>query len=251
MVYRKFAIDLAKEAGKIISRNFKFGMKKQWKADHTPVTKTDIAINKLVIAKVKKYFPTHGVLGEEESYHSEGKVYLWVCDPVDGTVPFSHGFPTCVFSLALVKNGEPILGVVNDPFLNRLVVAEKGKGAFLNGKRTGVSKTKELKRSVVAISGKQPGLMKHLNNRYSVKIINLYSYVYQALLVATGEIVASFYTYTKAHDGAAAKIIVEEAGGRATDLSGKDQRYDQNINGQLVSNGVLHKQLIRLAQQDL
>jgi len=76
-------------------------------------------------------------------------------------------------------------------------------------------------------------------------------YVYQALLVATGEIVASFYTYTKAHDGAAAKIIVEEAGGRATDLSGKDQRYDQNINGQLVSNGVLHKQLIRLAQQDL
>jgi len=248
MEYKTFAINLANQAGKIMRANFNLGMKKEWKKDFTPVTATDIKINKLVINQVKKYFPTHGVLGEEESYNVKGKEYLWVVDPVDGTVPFSHGFPTFVFSLALVKNGVPIVGVINDPIMKRLVWAEKGKGAFLNGKRTKVSKNSSLKKSVVAVGDKMPKAITYLEKKKAFNV-NLYSYVYEAMLVAIGEISGAFYTYGFAHDGAAAKIIVEEAGGKATDLNGNDQRYDRKINGQLVSNGLLHRKLILLNQK--
>ncbi len=92
------------------------------------------------------------------------------------------------------------------------------------------------------------GLMKVLSKRKTIQI-NLCSYVYQAMLVATGEISASFYTNSYPHDGAAAKIIVEEAGGKATDLYGNTQRYDREIKGQLVSNGILHNELIKLNQK--
>ena len=117
-------------------------MDKTIKKDGSPVTKTDLAINKLVIDRVKKYFPSHGVLGEEQSNYVEKADYVWVCDPVDGTIPFSRGMPTCMFSLGLTFKGKPILGVGYDPFIDRLIFAELGKGAFLNGKKIHVSRNK-------------------------------------------------------------------------------------------------------------
>ena len=111
MTYEEFAKQLAQKAGEIMKNNFSHGMKKELKRDKSPVTTTDIAINKLVISEVKKYFPDHDVKGEEESSFENNSEYVWVCDPVDGTYPFSHGLPVFTFSLALVKNGKPVLGV--------------------------------------------------------------------------------------------------------------------------------------------
>jgi fructose-1,6-bisphosphatase/inositol monophosphatase family enzyme len=244
--HKKFAVDLARQAGKIMRANFALAMERKWKKDGSPVTETDLKINKLVIARVKKYFPEHGILGEEESYHSVGKKYLWVCDPVDGTVPFSHGIPTFVFSLALVKNGKPILGVIYDAMLDHLYVAEAGKGAFMNGKKISVNKS-GLKNAVAFWDQKT---VSHLVLKYpKVFWLNLYSICYEGITVAKGHAVAAFYDYHFAHDIAAIKILVEEAGGRVTDRSGSKQRYDGKINGALISNGAVHDDLLKMIKK--
>ena len=243
MTYKNFAINLAKQAGKIMRANFGAAMEKEWKSNDTPVTKTDTSINRMVINGVKKYYPTHGVLGEEESYNSKGKEYLWVCDPVDGTVPFSHGSPTFVFSLALVKDGKPILGVIYDPIMGRMYIAEKGKGAFLNGKKISVNKL-GLRHSVAYWDAR--ALSKLWKKYPKVFWLNLYSVCYESMMVASGYAVATVYLYSFAHDIAAVKIIVEEAGGKVTDRDGKEQRYDGPINGALITNGKVHKELLRM-----
>jgi len=246
MTYKQFSIGIAKKAGAVIRKNFKHGMKKQWKSNDTPVTVTDTKINRMVIESVKKHFPQHDVLGEEESYRPNNSKFLWVCDPVDGTIPFSHGIPTCCFSLALVLDGQPIVGVVYDPFIGRLIYAEKGNGAFLNGKKIHVNK-KSMDHS--AISWESISTVDQIKAKYkNAFVFTFYSFIYGGMLVAMGEMVAALYTWNYAHDCASLKIIMEEAGGKATDLYGKDQRYDGKVRGMLVSNGKVHKQLLEIIQ---
>ena len=245
MTYKKFAISLAKKAGKIIKKDFIAGMKREWKPDGSPVTKTDKAVNRMVIERVKKYFPSHDVLGEEESSRSNNGEYLWVCDPVDGTVPFSHGIPNFCFSLALVKNGRPVLGVIYDVMMDRMYTAELGKGAFMNGKRVRVNK-QGLKQSVVFWDVKTTSKM---SAKYpKVFWLNTWSVCYAGILIASGYAVATFYDYTYAHDIAALKVIAEEAGGKVTDRDGKEQRYDSKINGALITNGETHAELLKFVK---
>ena len=104
--YSIFALQLAKQAGQLIKENFKLGMKKEWKQDNSPVTETDHRINQMVLDAVAENFPEHSVNAEEGSAPVEGSTTSWICDPIDGTIPFSHGVPTCVFSLALTHHGE-------------------------------------------------------------------------------------------------------------------------------------------------
>lgn len=236
--------------------NFSLGMKKDWKSDNTPLTITDTSINKLVIKEIKKNFPEHSLLGEEESMMHNSE-YVWVCDPVDGTIPFSHGCPTFMFSLALTRNGKSILGVLYDPMMDRMFYAEKGKGAFLNGKRTRVSKAEKLKNKMINLDadlsfGKifDPGFRDALMKR-DVFAATIYSSTYASSLVACGEFVAEIYTYDKPWDGAAVKVIVEEAGGRVTDIFGKEQRWDRGINGFIASNGAVHEKLLQLMRVSL
>lgn len=146
MEYKHFAINIAKKAGGIILENFKMGMKKEWKKDETPVTLTDRKINNMVSGAINKNFPDHSFILEEGGSTNKKSPYMWLCDPVDGTIPFSHGIPASVFVLALIKDGSPILGVIYDPFLDRMFFAEKGKGAFLNNKKMKVSNANNLKK---------------------------------------------------------------------------------------------------------
>jgi fructose-1,6-bisphosphatase/inositol monophosphatase family enzyme len=251
---KEFALLMAKKAGKIIKKNFKIGMDRTIKEDTSPVTETDIAVNKMIIKESKKYFPSYGVKGEEESSMSGKEEYLWVCDPVDGTIPFSHGIPTCTFSLALVKNGEPVLGVAYDPFIDRMFFAEKGKGAFLNGEKILVSKQNKIDNCLITLEGgkrspfRLDNLFVELRNRGS-KVLVFASVVYAGVLVACGELGATVFGWNTAHDIAALKVIVEEAGGKVTDLYGNEQRYDGKLNGALVSNGVLHDELLKLIKE--
>lgn len=252
----QFALDLARRTGEVIRANFALGMKKEWKKDETPVTKTDFEVNRLLINAVKERFPDHGVFGEEESLGNAGREYVWVCDPVDGTIPFSHGIPTCMFLLALTRNGESLLGVAYDPFMDRMFFAEKGKGAFLNGERIFVSKQKEMKNALVGIvhwSGARYDLrpvFSELDDRWAF-LISLCSTGYMASLVACGEFVANIFQGIEGHavDAAAHKVIIEEAGGKVTDLFGEEQRYDGDIRGFLMSNGLVHDELVKLIKR--
>lgn len=252
--FKTFASEFALKAGKIIKKNFKLGMKKKWKKDNTPVTETDLIINSMIINEIAKEFPGHSVLAEEQSNIKDSSEYVWVCDPVDGTMPFSHGMPLSTFSLALVKNGKVILGVVNDPFSERLFVAEKGKGAFLNNKPIRVSTISSLENAMGDCetfkrakynTAKLADCLVTFNDR----LTRLNSTIYPSVLVAAGELDFIIFPNTTPWDAASVKIIVEEAGGKVTDIFGNEQKYDRDINGFVASNKVLHNQLIDLTSK--
>ncbi len=230
-------------------------MKKEWKSDSTPVTQTDLTINTLLIAEITERFPTHSIWGEEESNLKEDAEYLWVCDPIDGTIPFSHGIPICTFSLALVHHGESIVGVVYDPFSDRLFSAEKGKGAFLNDKPINVSSLDIFKGSVAGYEHFKTAqynvgkLIDHLEIQEGVKTLKLNSFIYSAALVAAGELSCAIFPHNTFHDAAAIKIIIDEAGGKVTDLFGGEQKYDQVIKGLIASNGLIHDKLVEISKK--
>jgi len=259
MDYLPFAISVAKEAGQIMRQHFQLGMKKEWKADHSPLTLTDVAVNKLVIDRVKVTHPDHGVLGEEASLPTTSK-HLWVVDPIDGTIPFSHGVATFTFSLALVVDGAPQVGVLYDPISERLLSAEKGRGAFLNGQPTRVSDQTELAHSVINIDGpwteKGAASLNFFNlleplDQQKALLTKFSCMSYGGLLVAMGEYSAALCNGKFPWDIAALKVIVEEAGGTVTDLNGNDQRYDQELYGAIISNGKVHPQLLEIVTQAL
>lgn len=247
--YLNFAKDLALKSGALIRQNFASGMNKNWKSDNTPVTETDLAVNKLVIEEIAKAYPEHGVLGEEESKESDSE-YTWVVDPVDGTVPFSHGLPISTFSLALTKEGESIVGVVYDPYQDRLFSASKGGGAFMNGDQISVSDKNTLDNALIDMEGglKTKVLEMQLVESELVSlgahVTTLWSVILPTALVASGEFTATIFNNPKPEDGAAISLIVAEAGGKVTDLDGNEQKYNQPINGFVASNGHIHQQIL-------
>ena len=250
--YLNFAKELAKEAGEIMSLSFANGTSREWKEDRTPVTEADTKINSLVIERIKAKYPDHGVWGEEES-HNLGVQMTWVCDPVDGTMPFSHGLPISTFALALARDGQPIVGVVYDPFMKRMFYAAKGTGAYLNGDRIQVSDKDDLKDALLDEEGLRDstkpviptgdGYIEELIEA-GARPLKLWAVVLPSALVAAGEFTATIFNVPKPEDGAAIKIIVEEAGGKVTDLFGNEQRYDQPTKGYIASNGKVHQQLV-------
>jgi fructose-1,6-bisphosphatase/inositol monophosphatase family enzyme len=222
------------------------------KADETIVTIADKQVNRMVIERVQAVYPDHAVDGEEES-HAKASKYVWVCDPIDGTNPYAMGLPVSVFSLALVVDGVPVVGVIYDPFCDKLYAAEQGKGAFVNDKPLSVSKN--------GFGGKArmnfdwwPNApydvltpLRKLSEERNVYLLSPGSTTHMAALVAEGEFLASVFPGTKGKnvDIAAAKVIVEEAGGTVTDLFGNEQRYDGDIRGAIVSNGVVHDEIVK------
>ncbi len=248
--FRGFAIDLAKKAGANIRKNFVLGMKKEWKQDGSPLTVTDTMNNDLVIRSVKERFPDHGIITEEASEVKGNGEYVWVCDPVDGTIPFSHGIPISCFSISLVRDGRPVIGVIFDPFMDRLFVGEERHGATLNGKQIHVSSSSSLKNTYLAI-GSSVDLIPIIGplQSHGAGVLRLGVIVYPGALVASGELVATIFSGIKPWDTAALKIIVEEAGGKVTDLFGGEQRYDRDVQGHLATNGFVHEEILEIIRK--
>ncbi len=252
--YLEFAKRLALEAGEIMRKYF-LVTDTTWKSDNTPLTQADTEINSLVIQRINEAYPTHSVLGEEESDMKDSQ-YVWVCDPVDGTMPYSHGLPISTFSLALCDDGVPQVGVVYDPFMKRLFWAASGSGAFCNGETVHVN-AKGFENALIDIAGGQVALRGVIDGRKiaqnltgrGAKTSDIYSTILPSCLVATGNYVATIFNLPKPEDPAAVKVIVEEAGGRVTDLFGNDQRYDCPTKGFIASNGVVHDELVRLVKE--
>ena len=246
--YKDFAISLALGAGKIMRQNFTANMRnmhKEWKEDRTPLTATDLVINQLVLETVRTNYKDHGVLTEEEnSFHNEE--FVWVCDPVDGTIPFSHGYPTFTFSLALVHNGRPILGLLFDPILNRLVVAESSKGTCLNNKHIRIPYNKSPKPIIAIEAGSEFNRLRSELMDTGHFVTTFACITYSAMLVALGEFAGTIWLGKTPWDGAAVQIIIEEAGGVCTNIVGLPQRYDREVMGLIVGNEQTHSQLKHL-----
>ncbi|MFH1235570.1 MAG: inositol monophosphatase family protein, partial [Parcubacteria group bacterium] len=219
MTYSDFATSLARQAGEIIKKYFFEGVETEYKEHQSHVTIADRTINQLVADAIAKKFPKHGFIGEEGGGFNQNAEYIWVCDPLDGTLLFVAGIPNVAFSLSLVQDGQPILGTIYHPFSERLYSAEIGKGTRLNGKAVRVNTVNTLSRSLVGIfawnkahydfTGVLTTLIKDTGADFQTG-----SAVYLGALVASGEAVANLFPHTTPWDVAAQKIIVEEAGGK-------------------------------------
>ncbi|HEX5448185.1 MAG TPA: inositol monophosphatase [Candidatus Saccharimonadales bacterium] len=246
----EFAQDLAREAGKLILQYFDGDQQVQYKADKSPVTIADKLINDHVIKRITATYPDHGVIGEEASTDRHDQQFVWFCDPIDGTKAFTWGLPTAVFSLALTTKGRPVLGVVYDPFLDYMYTAAVGKGSFLNGKRLRVNHD-NLKTGLVGGTGNQDNLFDSWHERMHRQGIHLAffsGYVYKCCLVARGRMVGVIEELVGNHDIASAELIITEAGGKVTDFAGKQLDYSKPFKGAVVSNGVVHDELLKIAQ---
>lgn len=251
----QIAKQLAKEAGNIMLGYFNTAASDPTvKTDRTIVTKADTDINKRVIEVLQKETPNYSIWGEEESSIIEGAKYTWVCDPVDGTMPFAKTIPISTFSLALVdNNGDSVVGVVYDPFQNRLFEAVKGQGAYLNGEKIYVSDKADLDGAYIdeelwinheeEVTFDNP---KDMFNKAGAKVTTQCSAVIMGSLVAKGAYEAMIFGQGKPEDIAALSVIVTEADGKVTDLFGKPQRYDTNIRGAVVSNGHIHNAILEV-----
>ena len=246
ITYFEFATALAKEAGAMIKAGFGLNTKVELKEDKSPLTVTDTAINTFVIESVKKTFPTHSILGEEGSFTVQGSTFTWVCDPIDGTMPFSLGIPISTFSLALVENGIPILGVIYDPFTDRLYTAEKGKGCFLNGEQVHVSTRSDLSTAFISNDSRKFFDINMPLLSLGARVMKFYCCTCPGALLTCGQFDVVLFGGTSAWDIAALKILIEEAGGKVTDRFGDEQRYDQPLNGAILSNGLFHDQILTL-----
>lgn len=243
----QIAKNVAHLAGKIMLEYFDGDQQKEDKDDGTEVTIADKKINSMVIEELTKHFD-YGIVGEEESTAEYGDGYRWFCDPIDGTKAFVMGVPTAMFSLGLVQDGQPILGVTYNPFLDKLFYAVKNGGSFCNDEKLKVS-DEDLNGSFVAVTSrveevaKNPGFVNNLS-KSGAKPNSFSGAVYKSCLVAAGKFVAYSEPGTHAHDVAAIQVIIEEAGGKVTGLDGKSFDYTKPFRGVVVSNGKVHQQVL-------
>lgn len=254
--YLEFAKRLAIEAEVIALKYFSFEVQSVWKEDDTPLTKADTEINDLVIKRINESFPDHSIYGEEKSDIKENSKYIWVCDPIDGTMAFSCGMPIFVFSIALVDQitGLPVLGLINDPIMKNMYWAKKGSGSYRNNQKIRVSDNDKLKNTYLSTgaSGRDVGFSNlpliDTLSREKCKVMRFPSFIYGGIQVANGKYIGGIFYGKFGHDVAALKVITEEAGGKVTDLNGNERRYDRDGLGCIVSNSILHKELLEIVQ---
>lgn len=252
----EFAKKLAKEAEGIALKYFSFEIESTRKEDNTPLTTADTEINDLVIKRINETYPEHSIYGEEKGDIKENSKYIWVCDPIDGTMAFSCGLPIFVFSIALVdqSNGQPVLGLINDPVMKNMYWAYKGGGAYRNNKKIFVLKDTSFENTYFNTggSGRAVGfsnlpLFKSLSEK-KCAVMKYPSFIYGGIQVANGKYVGAVFYAKAGHDVVALKIITEEAGGKVTDLNGEERRYDEDGLGCIVSNGILHEEILAVVQ---
>lgn len=257
MNYLQFLEHIARKSWEIIKSDFKLWMKKQMKSDFSPVTITDTKINTLVIEELKKYFPTHNLKWEEESNMINETDYLWVCDPIDWTIPFSCWFPISTFSLALVYKWEPIAWVLYDPYMDRLLIWEKWKWTYLNWVKVHVNDKSKIDWNTI-ISGEFfstakydfSDLIKVLSLKW-IKYFQFCSVLYGGIMLCAWETDWVLFPHTTSHDWASLKILVQEAWWKMTDIFWNEQRYDRDIQWYIASNGKIHDELVSIIQQDI
>lgn len=213
------------------------------KHDSTPVTIADPATEEVIKAYLLSVFPDAKIVGEETGGSTEEDSF-WIIDPIDGTRVYSRGMNGWAVLLAYHAKGEFTIGVAYFPVLNELYYAEKGKGAFLNGKAIKVSDIQPLNKALI-----NSGNPKYYKNRQVIlelleqaPIVRSYETTYADCLVAAGKMEASIDPYAQLWDFAPFATIVPEAGGTITNLHGKPLQLTDR--GCVISNAVLHDELI-------
>ncbi len=242
------AVRAARRAGDLIVRHYENAdsYSVQQKQDRDFVTEVDQQAEEIILREIRKHYPDHGIVAEESARKNPDADIQWYIDPLDGTTNFVHGYPHFAVSISAWKKGKPLLAVVHDPMRNETFEAQNGGGAFLNRRRLRVSNCEKVKNALFA-SGLPPyrrtllddfqkrmaGCMKHADGyrRGGSAALDL-------AYVAAGRIDAYWEAGLKPWDIAAGILLVQEAGGIATGLSGES--IDLERGDILVGNTEMH-----------
>jgi histidinol-phosphatase len=243
------AIAAARAAGEIALGAFRSGLAVETKPDRSPVTEADRACERKVVEVLRNRFPDHGFFGEEFGEKAGRSASRWIIDPIDGTKSFVRGIPFFATLIALEEEGEVTVGVVHAPATGELLYAAKGEGAFdEHGRRLSVSRVDSLSRSMVSFGGlaifRTQGWWRALETLVERTARQRgYGDYLGSTVVARGWSEAMLELDVKAWDLAPLKILVEEAGGRFSDFSGRATIYGGSA---VVTNGRVHDEVLEI-----
>ena len=241
--YLTAALEAAQRAAEISRSYYAGNFTVSTKADLTPVTQADVECEEAISAMILGRFPEHGFFGEETGRTQEDADYLWLVDPIDGTKGFVRQYPFFSTQIALMHRGEIILGVSSGTMMDELAWAEKGKGAWLNGKRLAISSISDPDRAAISTGNLKSLAESDGWSRLAGIVARAdrtrgYGDFYHYHLLASGKIEAVIESDVNILDIAALSVIVSEAGGVFTDLNGK--KPDLDVRSVLAANPALH-----------
>jgi myo-inositol-1(or 4)-monophosphatase len=254
------AAGIAREAGARLKEFFAAGVETEYKGDVDLVTVADRTVEKLIRTRLGEVFPKHGIYGEEGTRERLEGEYRWYVDPLDGTTNFAHGFPQFCISLGLEhrpagikadEDGTLVAAVIYDPMRDELYTAERGGGAWLNGRRIGVSRTPLLAEALVATGfpsrKRHASPNVHFYHEFTLRshgVRRAGSAALDLAWIAAGRMEAFWEFNLNPWDTAAGVLLVIEAGGRVTTFSGAPFKFDSREI--LASNGLIHGELVGL-----
>jgi histidinol-phosphatase len=237
------ALDAAQAAAAVIRSLYQRNLSVTTKADQSPVTEADVRAEEAIHAVLQARFPAYGFYGEETGKHNLGAESIWLVDPIDGTKSFVRECPFFSTQIALMRAGELVLGVSSAPAYAEVAWAERGAGAFLNDKPIRVSTTTELAQTIVSTGNLKSLARSAVGWRRlgdligSISRIRGYGDFVHYHLLARGALDVVIESDVNILDIAALTVIVREAGGVFTDLSGNAVGLDTT--SVLATNGVL------------
>lgn len=248
------AVRVARRAGELVARAFDEldRIRVIQKKDRDYVTDIDRKAESMIVHEILKHYPQHGIVAEEMGSINANAPICWYIDPLDGTNNFVHGYPHLAVSIGVWKEGRPYIGVIHDPLRNETFEAENGKGAFLNRRRLRVSSRQTVREAMFA-SG-LPAFRRELLPRFQRRMeacmrkASAYRRGGSAALdlayVAAGRLDAYWEEGLMPWDIAAGVVLVQEAGGMATNLEGASVELEKG--DILATNALLHREFIKL-----
>ena len=253
---RRVAIDAARAAGRLLYDARAQSRQIAYKGAPTNlVTEMDARAEALVLDYLGRAFPADAVLAEESGVRQGSSGRRWIVDPLDGTTNYAHGVPIYAVSIGLEHDGEVVLGVVYDPSHDELFVAERGGGASLNGERLAVSRTRVLDESLLATGF--PYAIRETDDTnlpeyaaFSLRargVRRLGSAVLYLSYVAAGRLDGYWELRLGPWDAAAGSLLVEEAGGRISNLEGEP--LDLDAPAIVASNGLIHEAILGVLRE--
>lgn len=251
----EFVIVVAREAGIFLKERLNDKHVIDYKGEINIVTEEDRLSEEMITSRIRQRYPDHDILAEESKGMARSSRCRWIIDPLDGTTNYAHGYPVFCVSIALEKENEIHLGVIYNPMLDEMFVAEKGNGAFLNGKRIAVSNTTDLSKSLLA-TGFPYDIRSNRNN--NINYFNGMAKSAQAIRRAGSAALDMAYIAAGRFDGfwelrlmpwdtAAGWLMICESGGIVTDLFGGAFRLeDPHV---LATNGKIHHDMVNMLKR--
>jgi len=248
----EFVIGMAREAGIFLKGRLNERHVIDYKGEINIVTEEDRISEGMITSKIRERYPDHDILAEESAETARHSRCRWIIDPLDGTTNYAHGYPVFCVSIAFEEDSEILLGVIYNPMLDEMFMAEKGKGAFLNGKKIAVSNTTDLSKSLLA-TGFPYDIRSNRNN--NINYFNGMAKSAQAIrragsaaldmaYIAAGRFDGFWELRLRPWDTAAGCLMIHESGGIVTDLFGG--AYHLEAPHILATNGKIHQGMINM-----